>query len=487
MIEVMPNWLYKRATLTPNRTAVEFEDESVSFLELHNRVTSLARKLASFKIEDGDTIAFLLENGVHTVEIIHALEYLRCTIVPLNTRLTASELQYQIEDSNANILFYDEAFRNKALDAVKDRNVHAIAYDHLINTTESEADIHTEIQFEQPHTIMYTSGTTGLPKGVVLTYGNHWWSAIGSSLNLGLHDNDKWLCAVPMFHMSGLSIVIRSVIYGIPIVIHRQFHPEKANEAIINDGVTIVSVVSAMLSKVLQTQIDAYPTTFRCMLLGGGPAPLPLLEKCKEKNIPVYQTYGMTETASQIVTLSSEYMLTKIGSAGKPLFHSQLKIEKDGQPVPANEVGEIVVKGPTVTSGYLNREDDTAKTIKNGWLYTGDLGYLDEDGFLFVVDRRSDLIISGGENVYPAEIEATLLAHPNVIDAGVTGISDETWGHVPVGFVVTKSYVGEQQLLDFCQVRLARYKLPKRIYFVNELPRNGANKLLRRELIKLID
>lgn len=487
MLESMPNWLLKRAELTPNRTAIESEDEHISFYDLHTRSRSLARKLASLNIQRGDTVAFLLENGIHTVETIHALEYIGAVIVPLNNRLTASELNYQLRDSQANLLIFDQVFADKAIKACEQTSTNATSFTDVLDLDEFDFDIITEFQLNAHHTIMYTSGTTGSPKGVILTYGNHWWSAIGSSLNLGLHDNDKWLCAVPMFHMSGLSIIMRSVIYGIPIVIQKQFQPEKANEAIIHQGVTIVSVVTAMLTRMLATITEPYPKTFRCMLLGGGPAPLPLLKDCTEKGIPVYQTYGMTETASQIVTLSSEYMLTKIGSAGKPLFHSDIKIEVDGRRAQPNEIGEIIVKGPTVTKGYLHREEETVNAIKNGWLYTGDLGYLDEDGFLYVVDRRSDLIISGGENVYPAEIEATLLAHPDVIEAGVTGIVDETWGQVPIAFVVTKSHVTEQQLRTFCQEKLARYKLPKRIYFVKELPRNGANKLLRRELIHFID
>ena len=485
MPETMPNWLYKRASLTPNRTAIEFEQKRYTFLELHQEAETLARKLKAIS-ETPKTVACLLENGPHTVALIHALSYIGAVIVPLNTRLTASEIEYQLRDSNAGILVYDDVFREKAVNASKNIDMQAISFEKLAQSEEADFEIRKEIDLNSQHTIMYTSGTTGFPKGVMLTYGNHWWSAIGSSLNLGLYEHDKWLCCVPMFHMSGLSIVFRSVIYGIPIVIHKSFQPEKANEAILHQGVTIASVVSAMLSRMLDALETNYPSTFRCMLLGGGPAPLPLLEACTKRNIPVYQTYGMTETASQIATLSSEYMLKKIGSAGKPLFHSQLKIMKDGRKAHPNEIGEIVVKGPTVTKGYLGREKETKEAIKDGWLYTGDLGYLDDDGFLYVLDRRSDLIISGGENIYPAEIESVLLSHPDVVEAGVTGIDDETWGQVPIAFVVTKTKMSEQNLLQFCEQKLARYKLPKRIHFVKQLPRNSANKLLRRELLKLL-
>lgn len=484
----MPNWLYQRSFLTPDRIALEMHDEKITFLELHERAQTLAGKLASLSIQQGDYVAFLLHNSIHTVELIHALTYIGAIIVPLNNRLTPDELHFQLKDSKARLLIYADSFADNAREASHNlEKGTAVAMEDLWSRPQSKFLLREEVSLDDQHTIMYTSGTTGSPKGVILTYGNHWWSAMGSALNLGLNDHDRWLCTVPMFHMSGLSILIRSVIYGMPVLIHESFHPEKVNEAIHNHGVTIISVVSAMLTKLLPSQQSDYPASFRCMLLGGGPAPKPLLESCVNRNIPVYQTYGMTETASQFVTLSSEYMLTKLGSAGKPLFHSQLKIMKtNGQIAPPHEVGEIVVKGENVTKGYLHRDAETAETIQNNWLYTGDLGYLDHEGFLYVVDRRSDLIISGGENVYPAEIEATLLAHHAVAEVGVTGVHDEQWGQIPLAFIVKNEQVNEEQLLAFCREKLATYKQPKRIYFVPALPRNGANKLMRRELIQLV-
>jgi len=220
------------------------------------------------------------------------------------------------------------------------------------------------------------------------------------------------------------------------------------------------------------------------MLTGGGPIPDSLLKTCREKQIPVYQTYGLTETASQIATLSPEYMDSKLGSAGKPLFSSELQIVgEDGRKVPG-EVGEIVVRGPNVTQGYLHRDSEKIDAFRDGWFHTGDLGYIDDEGFLYVLDRRSDLIISGGENVYPAEVEAVLLAHPAILEAGVVGSESKTWGQVPVAFVTTIDHaeVTEEEIRTFCRERLAHYKCPVRIYFVEQLPRNAANKLLRRKL-----
>lgn len=249
-----------------------------------------------------------------------------------------------------------------------------------------------------------------------------------------------------------------------------------------------MSVVSNMLTRMLEElgSEPRYPQAFRCMLLGGGPAPLALLQACVERGIPVMQTYGMTETCSQFATLSPQYMLSKLGSAGKPLFQSELRIMSDGVQLPAGEAGEIVVYGPNVTSGYYNRPDEDS--LREGWLHTGDIGYVDEEGFLYVLDRRKDLIISGGENVYPAEIEAVLISHPDVLEAGVTAIDDEQWGQRPLAFVVLVAgkLFHVEQLQAYCADKLAKYKLPAAIHCVVELPRNAAGKLLRRELLKLL-
>jgi o-succinylbenzoate---CoA ligase len=272
------------------------------------------------------------------------------------------------------------------------------------------------------------------------------------------------------------------------VVLHEKFDPKTFNDAIISQKITIASVVTAMLSKVLEDLGDSqYLETFRCMLLGGGPAPKSILENCRDKGIPVYQTYGMTETASQIVTLGAEDMLRKLGSAGKPLFPSQLKIFKNDSETNPGQEGEIVVKGPNVTKGYYKRIDATNDAIQDGWLYTGDIGYVDEEGFLYVLDRRKDLIISGGENIYPAEIESVLLSHSKISEAGVTGLADETWGQVPIAFIVVRENISIQDVITFCQEHLAGYKVPRKVFIVEKLPRNASNKLLRRDLIKLIE
>ncbi|RUQ31995.1 o-succinylbenzoate--CoA ligase [Peribacillus cavernae] len=487
--ERLPNWLRKRAELSPDRVAVEFDNRSYTFDELNKMAEETARKLASKGIRYGDICAVLMRNHIDSVVMLHALFYLGVKIVMLNNRLTPNELTWQIIDSQSEWFISEEHFSKKLKQIDKGLSGVKILKKEEIRlfTGMDEARIQEEFILQETATIMYTSGTSGNPKGVIQTFGNHWWSAMGSVLNLGLTEEDCWFCGVPIFHISGLSIFMRNVIYGMKVILVEKFDETEVNAMIQQKGVTIISVVTAMLNRVLlDLGNNSYPDSFRCMLLGGGPAPRHLLDECKSKGIPVYQTYGMTETSSQIVTLAPEYSMTKIGSAGKPLFPSQLKIEVEGRKAMPDEPGEIVVSGPNVTMGYLNREEETEKAIKNGWLYTGDIGYLDSEGFLYVMDRRSDLFISGGENVYPAEIESIISQHPAVFEAGVTSTDDEKWGQVPVAFVVVHedTETDEKELISYCKQHLAAYKVPGQIIFCSSLPRNSSNKLLRRELKK---
>jgi o-succinylbenzoate---CoA ligase len=484
--ETMPNFLKKRAFLTPERTAVYFNEQTLSFKELYQSSYQIAGQLQGLGVKKDQYIGVLLKNHLDTIVILFALQLIGVKAVILNNRLSKKELMWQLNDSRAVALILENDF----YEIKQDLEVPVITKEELFAAVIETPEIQEEINLNDVCTVMYTSGTTGNPKGVLHTYGNHWWSAVGSALNLGYTESDRWLCSVPLFHISGYSILMKSVIYGMPVILHESFEADRAINDIKNNHVTIMSVVGTMLYRIVEALKDSkLPNHFRCALLGGGPAPLPLLEACKAKEVPVFQSYGMTETASQIVTLAPEYSITKLGSAGKPLFPSQLEIIlEDGKIAPTKQAGEIIVKGPNVTKGYLNRPDVIKEKFEQGWFHTGDIGYLDEEGFLYVLDRRSDLIISGGENIYPAEIESVLLAHPDVADAGVTGIGDETWGQVPAAFIVRKknAHVTEEELKLFCLENLAKYKVPKSFYFTEKLPRNAAKKLLRRKLPDLV-
>jgi len=487
----MPDWLWQRAILSPQRLALIFGSERWTFAELDRQVDAVARSLAELEMKPGDRVALLLRNTPRFVELVHAIPRVGAIVVPLNTRLAGPELRWQMEDVGAAALVYDEA-HSEAARALADAwpSLRAIPAAELglvsAETTGPRQTAATPVDLSAVHTIIYTSGTSGRPKGAALTFGNHLWSAVGSALNLGLNSNDRWLACLPLFHVGGLAILLRSVIYGIPIVLQEGFDPAAANQAIDDEGITIVSVVANMLQRMLEARGDRpYPSTLRCVLVGGGPVSRPLLEECARRGVPVVQTYGLTETASQVATLAPEDALHNLGSAGKPLFPMELRIEgEDGRSPPPGEAGEIVVRGPTVTPGYFNRPEETERALRDGWLHTGDIGYLDREGYLYVLDRRDDLIVSGGENVYPAEVEAVLRSHPDVLDAGVTGLPDERWGQVVAATVSLRegASASPEELLDFCRSGLAPYKVPKRLRFAEALPRNAAGKLLRHAL-----
>ncbi|MFY0519737.1 o-succinylbenzoate--CoA ligase [Lysinibacillus sphaericus] len=475
-----PNWILQRAYLTPLRNALTYEGQTWTFQELNELSMKRARQLTALGIKQKDRIALLGPSTSSLVVMMYACMHLQCEMVMLNRRLSQSEIAYQLEDSEAvTVLVADED-----AEKIPTNTLSYYLFSSVEDGTEQDVDIAKEWSLAQTTSIMYTSGTTGFPKGVRQTVGNHQASATASVLNLGLQTDDTWLCAVPLFHISGFSILVRSLLYGNKVQLYEHFDVDAIAHNIIDGTVTHMSVVAVTLERILhaleQRSALASPL-FKMLLAGGGPVPMDYLKRANALKLAVAQTYGMTETSSQTATLASEDAMHKIGSAGKPLFFNQIKIIEPN----AQGEGEICIRGPHVTPGYIGRFAQKSATIE-GWLHTGDVGYMDEAGFLFVVDRRADLIISGGENIYPAEIENVLLAHSAVQEAGVCGIEHNQWGQVPIAFVVLKEQVSMEQLQTFCRKKLAKYKVPKKIIVIDELPRNGANKLLRRKLVELL-
>ncbi len=483
----VPNWLRYHSMTTPNRPALLARGQSLSWVELEREVDKTASCLTQLGVRPGDHVGVLLGNSPGFVTIVHALMRAGAVLVPLNTRLSAEELGWQAQDAGLSLLVHDEANASKALEAVRAGSITLQAVQDLTAghvTRVAERSAH-QLNLSALHSIVYTSGTTGRPKGAMLTYGNHWWSATASAINLGHHRDERWLVCLPLFHVGGLAILFRSVIFGVPVILHDGFDPAAVNSAIDEQGVTLLSVVSTMLGRMLEERCEKpYPPNLRAVLLGGGPAPRPLLDECIRRGLPVLQTYGMTETASQAVTLSPEDASRKAGSAGKPLIGVELRIERDGEDAAPGEEGEITLRGPSVSTGYWQRPEKTEHAWRGGWFHTGDIGCLDEEGYLYVLDRRDDLVISGGENVYPAQVEAVLLSHSAVAEAGVTGRPDPRWGQAVVASVVLRpgARTSEEELRAYCREQLAGYKVPASVVFVTELPRNAAGKLLRRML-----
>jgi O-succinylbenzoic acid--CoA ligase len=478
---LLPDWLQRRAADRPHDLAVCCGAERLTFEELDGRVARAARQLAAIGVTEGTRVALLLPNGIPYAILTHALTRLGAIMVPLNTRLAPPELAWQLADSRAAVLVSDDTVARPQATLAVQASLRRITPAALQAAPEADVPLRRHIDLSAVQGIIYTSATTGRPKGVVLTYGNHWWSAIGSAMTLRLHEHDGWLAALPLYHVGGLAILWRGVIYGTAVEVHDAFDPRAVNDAIDRGRVTLVSVVGAMLQRILDERgTRPYPPSLRAFLLGGGPAPRALLERCVRLGVPVATTYGLTEAASQVATLPPEEFPRRPGSAGKPLLPVEVRVA-----AAPGEVGEILVRGPVVMKEYAGHPEETARALRHGWLHTGDLGYLDAEGYLFVVERRDDLIISGGENIYPTEVEQVLREHPAIADAGVVGLADREWGQV-VGAAVRLrpgARLTEPDLQAFCEDRLAGFKVPKHIWFVDDLPRSAGGKLIRRALL----
>ncbi|HUQ99349.1 MAG TPA: o-succinylbenzoate--CoA ligase [Gemmatimonadaceae bacterium] len=487
------DWIASHAATRPDQIALLAAGESWTFEQLDAEITRTARRLAGLGVEPGDRIVTLLQNGLVAAVLPHATLRLGATLVPLNVRLTDSELAWQIRDAAPRLIIVEastlrsiQSTRNSGITIVSitedpAQNLNTAAFGEC-----GEADV--ELRLDHPAdavlAVIYTSGTTGTPKGAMLSVGNFWWSAIGSALNLGSEHDDRWLACLPLFHVGGLSIVMRSAIYGITAVVHDGFDPKAVNEAMDNDAVTIASVVPVMLQRMLDARGDRpYPPTLRCVLVGGGPVPKTLLERCASLGVPVVQTYGLTECCSQVATLSPDEALDRIGSAGKALTPNEIRVvTSDGNQAAADEAGEILVRGPVVMAGYSGQPEATLRAIVDGWLRTGDIGRIDADGYLYVLDRRDDLIITGGENVYPAEVEAVLQSHPSIDEVAVIGVNDAEWGQriVAIARLGDGLDADPATLQIFCRERLAGYKVPSEFRFVSgPLPRTASGKLRR--------
>ena len=407
-LPVLPlnDWVAHRATTHPDHLAIDGpEGAPLTYADLDRQVSFAASWLRGFGVDPGERVALLAGASRDFAILAHAIPRIGAVLLPLNARLTEAELRFQLRDAEVRTLITDAVHVDHARSAVKGSEVRVESVDQR-PWTEGEPYVAADAPAaETVHSLMYTSGTTGAPKGALLTHGNFYWSAVASAENLGVEPADRWLACMPVFHVGGLSILLRSAIYGTTAVIHDGFEEHRVNAALRSDGITLLSVVATMLRRMLDADDDAYPSSVRAVLVGGGPVPEELLVQARDRGLPVLQTYGLTEAASQVATLDDEDALRKLGSAGRPLPVTTIAIRTGGRTASPNEVGEILVAGPTVTPGYLNRPDATAEALRDGWLHTGDLGYLDDEGYLFVSDRRDDLIVTGGENVYPAEVD----------------------------------------------------------------------------------
>ncbi|EUJ38010.1 o-succinylbenzoate--CoA ligase [Brochothrix campestris] len=470
------NWLLQRVQQTPTAVALITDEQTLTFADVWQTVTHLAAKLQTV-VAAGDHVAVLGENKRDFYELILALQQVGAVTVFLNNRLTPREINYQLQQSDATLLLHATNFK-ELVDSLNVTNLPALSFVSVANMTATPLQLRSTLELKTTASLMFTSGSTGHPKAVQQTYGNHLASATGTAMMSGLSTTSRWYCAVPLFHISGLSILMRSLLFGCAVVLAPKFRAEQLQQLLATGAITHASVVTTMLHRLMQakTPFTCHPNV-QLVLLGGGPVTRELLTACQAWQLPVTPSYGMTETAAQAVAMPLDQVATKLGSAGIPLFQTELRIGNGD--TPPQTVGDIWLRGGNITPGYYQHHSDD---FIDGWFKTGDIGYLDTDGYLFVKERAGDLIISGGENIYPTEIEHVLLQHPLVSDVAVIGEYHPQWEQVPIAYIVSEHPLHKADLEAFIATKLAKYKWPQRYVTVAKIPRTATGKIQRHRL-----
>ncbi|MCX8022606.1 MAG: long-chain fatty acid--CoA ligase [Syntrophorhabdaceae bacterium] len=500
-------WITKWAKIQPDKIAIISEGIPYTYSQFKSNVNRISHLFLNQGVKKGDRIALLLRNSRQFIEIFFAISGIGAIMVPLNWRLALPELELILKDCGTDFIMFDYDFLENA-ERLRKRlpmkvNIAcstgeegkrgatpdwAMDYDELLNTCPDSPPIITwNAGDDDPHILMYTSGTTGLPKGAVLSHRKTFFNVLNANIYYDLSRKDVGIVMRPLFHSGGLIVDMSPVIYrGGTVIIKKRFTPEEILKTIEKYRVTILEMPATVYSFIInECRLDDYDlSSLKCCFTGGERVPVSLLQEYAKKGIALSQVYGLTEV-STLFWLPMEKAMEKMGSVGQPVMHSEVVIVDDeGRPVKKGEVGEVAVKGPIVMNGYWNKEDLTDEVIRDGWFYTGDLAMMDEDGYVYIVDRKKDMYISGGENVYPAEIEKVLLEHPHIKDAAVIGVPDKKWNEVGKAYIVVKEgkELKEEEIYAFLNERLARYKLPKYIQFIDKLPKTASGKIKKSEL-----
>ena len=477
-------WLAHRARSHGERTALIAGGQKLSYAELEQRCQVVASQLSDAGVtpRSGVRIGIAAGNSGAWIETLHAAMMLGSPILALNTRLSARELERPIRAGRPGLIVCDPPRESTIRQAAPDIPILGTATlasnAGVERATQSRLEQQVDLAAEQ--SLLFTSGTSGVSKGVVLSYANQLASALASRKHLGVHQADRWLLCLPLFHVGGMAIPLRACLDAQSVVLHDGFDAERVAAALFDQDITLISLVSTMLHRLLEV-LPSAPPALRCALIGGGPIPAPLLERARALGLPVAPTYGLTESASQVATANP--LDHRSGVPPLPGTEIQIRAE-NGEPLAAGEAGEICVRGDQVMTGYLGDSVATRQALQSGWLRTGDVGFLDPAGRLHLLDRRSDLIVTGGENVYPSEVESALLRHPQLRDAAVVSKPDAEWGQRVVAHVVLGPDEAStaQELERHCREQLAAYKIPREFHFHRALPRSAGGKLLRREL-----
>lgn len=510
-MQTVGRWLTKRAHMHPERVALRVPDErgqyvSFTYAELKGRTRRLHEALAGAGLTKGDRVAVLSYNCPQFVELLFAAAEAGFIVVPLNVRLSAAEWRYQLRDSGARLLLLGPEFARWKSDLLQGTSVKKVAVmptDPLAEAAPAVAEIRLDgrtrpeaegaVELNDPFIICYTSGTTGSPKGAVLTQGNQLANALNACMTLDISGRDTAITLLPMFHAGGIGLFTLPTLYaGGTVVLPRQFDAAETLKLIESFRVSVVFAVPTIHQAIADDPgfEEADLSSVRWFYSGGAPCPLPLIDVFRRRGIAFGQGYGLTETSPTHFLLVPEDFERGRGTIGRPALHAEARVvDEKGRTVPPGTVGEIVVAGPNVFKEYWGRPEETAASFKDGWFYTGDLGRCDEDGFVTVVGRRKELIISGGENIYPVEVEQLLESHPDVAEAAVVGLPDARWGESPHAAVVARvgADLSPAALADWCREKIAKYKVPKSFWIAPELPRNAAGKVVKSDVVAALE
>ncbi|WAA08758.1 acyl-CoA synthetase [Fervidibacillus albus] len=485
------DWITKRAELSGEKTAIIdiFYNRKLSYKQLDIQVNRWANIFRAYQIKKGDRVAVIAPNQAELFEIMFACGKIGAIFVPLNWRLSEEELKYILADSSPSLIVfnerYDDRVKTLAIDTIP---LLSISNPPNVEITNWKWDDHKE---EEPWLIIYTGGTTGLPKGVVLSYRAVTWNAINTVVSWGLTEDEITLNYMPMFHSGGINALSIPILFnGGTVVIGDQFNPVEALKNLNRYQCTIALFVPTMYHMMQQTEefekLD-FPS-MKAFVSGGAPCPFSIYDKFAAKGLPFREGYGLTEAGPNNFYISPKEAMEKRGSVGKPMMFNDVKIvDEQGKEILNNGVGELLIRGKHLFTKYWNKDQTTAETLKNGWLHTGDFAKRDEEGYFYIVGRKKDVIITGGENVYPLEIEQWLLQHEAIDEVAVVGIPDEKWGERIVAFVSLKGTdLSENELKDYCEKKLAKFKVPKAFVSVDQLPKTPVGKIDKKALMDVL-
>jgi fatty-acyl-CoA synthase len=495
------DWIAHFGRRTPDKiAAIDLASaRRLSYAQFDARISRLAAHLRDeLKVISGDRVAVLALNTTDTLEVQFACFRIGAVFLPLNTRLTVPELQFIVGDASPRVMIHDADLAEVALTVAKLCNVSSAlllgaggSYEAAIATSKP-LDKAATVTLDDISTIMYTSGTTGQPKGAIITHGMTFWNCVNLGGPAYISPSSVLLTVLPLFHTGGLNCYTNPVLHaGGTVLIMRAFDPALALQLISDPSFRINQFFGVPAIYQFMAQHPSFATSDFSRIaiggVGGAPMPVPLLKVWEARGVALQQGYGMTETSPAVLTLDKEDAARKAGSSGQPVLHTEVRIVRpDGTDAAVGDLGELWVRGPNVTPGYWNRPDANASSFTDGWLHTGDATRIDEEGFYYIVDRWKDMYISGGENVYPAEVESVLHQLAAVAEAAIIGIQSEQWGEVGMAIVAVKPghTLSADEIHAHCQANLARFKCPRRIEFVDALPRNATGKIHKPTLRK---